>query len=202
MRLAGNNVYPFVRPPRRGLGCCGNNLSGMGDALATAADLFGAMYGGPGGAAAGAAAASALAPPDAGAGAGVPGAAPGMGPITVSPAIQTTVSPQISPVFQQSYMPSGSPMSAGTTQTAPVYHSAATGVPQPSSMPSAPSFGPDMGASPMPSAGGFPVNYATPSNIPMSTVPGTTFNWMPWAIGGGVGLIVLIVLMKKKKTTP
>lgn len=39
--------------------------------------------------------------------------------VTVSPTIQTQVSPQVSPVFQQSYMPSGSPMTAGTTQTAP-----------------------------------------------------------------------------------
>jgi len=51
--------------------------------------------------------------------------------ITVSPVIQTQVSPQISPVFQQSYMPKDSPMSAGTTQQTSAPQSAKT-APEPS----------------------------------------------------------------------
>jgi len=48
-----------------------------------------------------------------------PPPAPAPAQITVSPTIQTQVSPQVSPVFQQSYMPQNSPMSAGTTQNMP-----------------------------------------------------------------------------------
>lgn len=52
---------------------------------------------------------------------------PASGPrITVSPVIQTQVSPQISPVFQQAFQPTGSPMSAGTAQTSQTPQSAST----------------------------------------------------------------------------
>lgn len=37
--------------------------------------------------------------------------------VTVSPTIQTNVSPQISPVFQQQFQPQNSPATAGTVQT-------------------------------------------------------------------------------------
>lgn len=40
--------------------------------------------------------------------------------ITVSPTIQTQVSPQISPVFQQQFQPTNSPATAGTSQVTPV----------------------------------------------------------------------------------
>jgi len=56
--------------------------------------------------------------------------------ITVSPQIQTQVSPQISPVFQQAFQPSGSPMTAGTTQTMPTSQSGTA----------PPPAGPDYGA--------------------------------------------------------
>lgn len=49
--------------------------------------------------------------------------------ITVSPQIQTQVSPQISPVFQQAFQPSGSPMTAGTTQTMPTSQAGAAPAP-------------------------------------------------------------------------
>jgi hypothetical protein len=49
--------------------------------------------------------------------------------------IQTTVSPQVSPIFQQAFQPTGSPMTAGTTQQAPVTHAADTGVSTPSPAP-------------------------------------------------------------------
>lgn len=57
---------------------------------------------------------------------GYPGT--GAGPITVSPSIQTQVSPQISPVFQQAWQPQA-PMTAGTTQTIPTSQVASTGQP-------------------------------------------------------------------------
>jgi hypothetical protein len=64
-----------------------------------------------------------------------PAPAPASAPVTVSPVIQTSISPQISPIFQQSYMPSGSPMTAGTAQVTPITQGAgAAAAPIPESL--------------------------------------------------------------------
>lgn len=59
-----------------------------------------------------------------------PPPAPAPAPIirtTVSPQIQ--VSPQVSPIFQQQFQPTGSPISAGTSQTSPAVQNPVTQAP-------------------------------------------------------------------------
>lgn len=80
--------------------------------------------------------------------------------ITVSPNIQTSVSPQISPVFQQAFQPTNSPMTAGTTQTSPTAQSATTPTPQP-----APSYAPQPVPQPAPSYTPPPAFYAPPAQV-------------------------------------
>jgi hypothetical protein len=175
MRISArkNNVYPISRRSR-GLAAMGFDPSSL---LPLATKLIGG--GGDGGGAP-------MADPNA------PG---GAGPITVSPAIQTTISPQISPIFQQSYMPSGSPMTAGTTQTAPVSHSASTGQPGGASIPGDVDF---------PSAGGVPASYpadeyGTPVGGESYAASYRGFNWKPWAIGGAALLGILFFMQQQKK---
>jgi hypothetical protein len=69
-----------------------------------------------------------------GGGAGNAYAMPG---VTVSPAIQTQVSPQISPSFVQQMQPQNSPVSTGATQNLPTTQSA-TGSPDGSAYPGSP----------------------------------------------------------------
>lgn len=180
MQLPARNIIPFV-PRKRKPG-----LSGLGfDPFSTAASLAASYVGGP---AAGAAVSSALGP----SGSGGAGAAPsGAGPITVSPTIQTAISPQISPVFQQAFQPSGSPMTAGTTQTMPTTQSAApvgTGTP---------GF-----ATGMPSASGFPDSGGMPPAIPGGVFAQGKPSFLQQygvylAVGGG--LIVLAMLTRKRR---
>lgn len=80
--------------------------------------------------------------------------------ITVSPNIQTSVSPQISPVFQQAFQPTNSPMTAGTTQTSPTAQTATTPTPQP-----APSYAPQPIPQPAPSYTPPPAFYAPPAQV-------------------------------------
>jgi len=65
----------------------------------------------------------------------------------ISPTTQTQISPQISPAFQQAFQPTGSPMTAGTSQNMPTSQAAAPPVPtyQPPPTP-APTAAPDQSA--------------------------------------------------------
>ena len=67
--------------------------------------------------------------------------------VNVSPTVQTQISPQISPAFQQAFQPTGSPMTAGTSQNMPTTQAAAPPVPtyQPPPAP-APTAAPDQSA--------------------------------------------------------
>lgn len=62
----------------------------------------------------------------------------------ISPTTQTQISPQISPAFQQAFQPTGSPMTAGTTQTMPTSQAAAPQQPAPAAP--APTAAPDQSA--------------------------------------------------------
>ena len=171
-------------------------LAGLGSdilpALATAAAT---AYGGP---AAGAAVGAATGAGGSGSSGGA--AAPAM-PITVSPTLQTQISPQISPVFQQSYMPQNSAMTAGTTQNMPTTQSA-PGQGYPGGLPGMP------GAD----ASGFPSSFTPPGYGSYSTPPsGGVFqstgaaNFMSrygmLLAGGGVALLVLLAVMRRPKAT-
>lgn len=137
--------------------------------------------------------------------------------ITVSPAIQTAISPQISPVFQQAFQPTGSPMTAGTTQQAPATYAADTGVAPPYY--AAPSYAPPAYASPVPaapapaySAPPLPVMEDTapmPSYVPSPApqtvatqqavaAPKAEMPWLPFALLGG-GLFLMIAMRGKRK---
>lgn len=185
-----SRVVPFAysrdRSGRR------RNLAGLGDdllpALATAAAT---AYGGP---AAGAAVGAAT-----GAGGPTGGSAQPAMPITVSPTLQTQISPQISPVFQQSYMPQNSAMTAGTTQNMPTTQSAPGGYPGMPGMPNA-------------DASGFPSAFTPPGYGAYSTPPsGGVFQSTGAAsfmsrygmliAGGGVALAILYALTRKPKAT-
>jgi hypothetical protein len=129
--------------------------------------------------------------------------------ITVSPVIQTQVSPQISPVFQQQFQPTGSPATAGTTQIAP-----ATGITGQSQLPPAPAPAPQAAPSytsavpapvyappqeqqlpPMPA----PVPEPASTQISIEPTPYTPapFDWKIPAIIGA-GLIGILALSKRK----
>jgi hypothetical protein len=113
---------------------------------------------------------------------GSAGAAGGQGPITVSPQISTQISPQISPVFQQQFQPSGSPISAGTSQT----------------LPAMPSMGPDGGYSGAP----LPAGYAPPQPaIPMPAAPAQNrlAKYLPWVLGASALAVIVAVIVKRKK---
>jgi len=199
-----NNVIPFAYSRRsRGLGGLGDGSS----LLPIAGAIAGGLVGGPAGAAAGSAIGGAAAggggagAPSGGAG-GAPGGAGGGATVGVSPTFQTQISPQISPVFQQSYMPQNSAMTAGTTQTMPTTQSAT----QPS-MPGMPGALPGVGVpldtsgfpSPMGSPGGA---YATPQTqgvVQSTGQPSFMSQYGVWIVGGVAGLALLAVLMKKRK---
>lgn len=113
---------------------------------------------------------------------------------TVSPTIQTAISPQISPVFQQAFQPSGSPMTAGTTQVMPTTQSSK--YTPPGEAGSAAPFG-----SGLPSASG----YDTPYNVPQNTSPiyspfgePSFLSKYGMYIAGGAAVIALAVFMAKK----
>lgn len=132
--------------------CCRKNgLAGLGFWEALASTAVSAFASGAGGSSGGSA----------------------MPAITVSPPI--TVSPQISPVFQQQFQPSGSSMSAGTSQTsAPV---------------------PGM----VPGGAALPTGYA-PGGIPMPAPDSTDplKKYLPWMVMG-VGAIVLVKVFQRQQ---
>lgn len=179
------NIIPFM-PRHKGLRGLNGDILGTAAKLAAAyytggaSSAAGALVGGGGGGASG--------------GAGAPGAS---GPITVNPAIQTTVSPQISPVFQQSYMPQNSGMTAGTTQTAPNVQSATSGRPQ------APDYGYPVGNSPLLPVGytgldasGYPISNLNPvTQIPAQN---TLTKYLPYILGA-VALIGVAYLIKSSR---
>lgn len=206
-----SNVIPFNYSRRPRCARTGKGLAGLGAGTGAAVGTaIGSAYG-PIGAAAGGAIGGAFDSSGSGAGAagapggmGLPGAAPSS--TSVNPSLQTSISPQISPVFQQSYMPQNSAMTAGTTQNMPTNQ----GVTQPG-MPGNPGMLP--GGSPLDTSGFPPAmggQYATPPvnsgwNTPQGQglVPpgGTSFlsKYGVWIGGGVAGLILLAVLMKKRK---
>lgn len=140
------------------------------------------------------AAASYLMKDGGGGGAPAPGMPSASGGVTVSPAIQTQVSPQISPVFIQQDQPQGSSITAGTSQMLPTSQSATTGQPDP--------FG---GGGGIPGAPAFPSSPRTlptgfqPGGIPMPEIPGQERNYLPWVIGGGVALLAVAYFLTRKR---
>ena len=182
MNFPARNVYPFVSRKKSG-------LSGLGfDPFSAAATIAAGYFGGP---AAGAAVGTATSKTSAGGTTGAGGAGMSYAPITVSPTIQTAISPQISPVFQQAFQPSGSPMTAGTTQTMPTTQSAApadTG---------APGF-----ATGLPSASGYPDSGVMSAPIPgglfMQGQPSFLSQYGVY-LAAGAGLIVLAMMIKKQR---
>jgi hypothetical protein len=126
--------------------------------------------------------------PDGG-GASAPG---GMLPnVTVSPAIQTQVSPQISPSFVQQQQPTGSPVSTGATQNMPTTQSA-TGQPSP--------YGSAYPGSPSP----FPASPFLPSpTLPTVSTSAPSFlekYKTPLMIGGILVAVALFTQTKHGKT--
>lgn len=108
-------------------------------------------------------------------------AAPANVTVTVSPQIQTEVSPQISPVFQQQYQPTNSPATAGTAQTSapPAPPAGPIGVNSTSMQPIAPAQLPQAPAPSYtaPSYAAAPVSYTPPAQadqLPPSPLPTAT----------------------------
>jgi hypothetical protein len=103
--------------------------------------------------------------------------------IGVSPVI--SVSPQISPVFQQQFQPSGSPISAGTSQVAPA-------LPSPPSMP----------GTQYPGYNGalLPTGYPQTS-IPVPEVPrqDVLAQYLPWILGGAAVITGVVLFMRYRK---
>jgi hypothetical protein len=164
----------------------GRRMSGLGfDPFSLIAPVAGAIFGGGGG--------------------GGGSSAPGMAPVpvtvspTISPTIQTAISPQISPVFQQSYMPQNSAMTAGTAQTMPTSQSAPGGLPQPGT---AGGYAP--GAMPFPSDSGaglpqFPgLDNLSPLQASMFPSGSGAQSWLPWAMIGGAVFLILLSMKKKR----
>ena len=120
------------------------------------------------------------------------GGAPGVAvTTTVSPTIQTQINPQISPVFQQSYMPSNSGMTAGTSQFQPTEQSA------PRTPGSSSSYIPNAYGEPMPSVLD-PSTYTPPGIFAQGGQrPGST-NWTMWIIGGIAVLAAVFLLTGRK----
>lgn len=100
--------------------------------------------------------------------------------VNVSPQISTQISPQISPAFQQQFQPSGSPMTAGTTQTSapPAPPAGPIGVNSTSMQPSAPAQLPPAPSYPAPSYPTYsappPAAPAMPEQLPVSPLPSQT----------------------------
>ena len=127
-------------------------------------------------------------------------------PVTVSPVIQTQISPQISPAFQQQYQPTGSPMTAGTTQTAPTSQQAAPYVPPAPVTIAAPAPAPTAGGSGMfPTYAPGPVTLDMPEDVaaaplPVSAAPVAQSDFMryvPLAVAGFAGLLAIVVVLRK-----
>ena len=113
-------------------------------------------------------------------------------PITVSPSLQTSISPQISPVFVQTGAGSTGTVTAGTSMTSPTAQGATTGAPP---MPGAPA--------PFPAAApysdiGYPYG-GVPNIAPPNVVQtgGGFSQYLPYAIGA-IALITIVGMMKKK----
>lgn len=116
------------------------------------------------------------------------------GGISVSPSIQTSISPQISPVFIQQDSPTNSAINAGTSQY------------QPSNMTASPND--PFGGAGLPSAGsgygipGTSTGYGSmPTGLP--NFPQTTSDntkYIPLVIGG-VALIGIAVYLRSRKNT-
>lgn len=173
-------------------------LSGMGDAKAvgsTVGTAVGTAYGGPVGGAIGGAVGGAIIPSEdestmAASGA-MPTAPAQSQPIRVSPTIQTQISPQISPVFQQSYMPQNSAMTAGTTQQLRAPMSAGEGA---AGSPFEPTYADPLG-------GSSPVDYdfARSPVFSSGARAGGVQQVIPWIIGGAVALTALALFLRYKR---
>src|SRR5574340_1269331 len=108
----------------------------------------------------------------------IPSPSPANVTVTVSPQIQTEVSPQISPVFQQQYQPTNSPATAGTSQTS-APPAGPIGVNSTSMQPIAPAQLPQAPAPSYtaPSYAAAPVSYTPPAQadqLPPSPLPTAT----------------------------
>ena len=140
--------------------------------------------------------------------------------ITVSPTIQTQVSPQVSPVFQQQFQPTNSPATAGTTQTsappvtappqaavpvAPAYTPPQT-VPQYSApaITEAPQAAIPAGAASIPvqmpvdTGAALPAQTAAPAPAPQP-VQGSGFDWKILAIMGATLVGALALTSNRKR---
>jgi len=95
--------------------------------------------------------------------------------VTVSPTIQTQVSPQVSPVFQQQFQPTNSPATAGTAQTS---------APPVSAPPQAAVSAPPQAAVPV-----APV-YTAPQTVPQYSAPAITEAPQAAIPGGGASIPV------------
>lgn len=113
------------------------------------------------------------------------------GPVTVSPAIQTQISPQISPVFQQTQSSPGASQSAAPSMISRGGQSADTGAPSPFSpgikrrYPQSPRPGPTYTA---------PSPYYPPRHQQASMVP----TLVKWGVIGGIGIIAFNAYQKNK----
>lgn len=125
-----------------------------------------------------------------GGGGGGGGAMPISVSTTVSPTIQTQVSPQISPVFQQSYMPSNSGQTAGTSQYQPTVQTA-TGTKPGSSA----SYMPNAYGEPMPNA--LDPSMYNPSGV--YTQPSRSGNKTFWIIAAIIAAAGIYLLFSGKK---
>lgn len=133
--------------------------------------------------------------------------------VTVSPAIQTQVSPQISPAFQQQYQPTGSPMTAGTSQATapgPIGVTSPAPAPAPAYIPPAPAYAPAQlppAPAPIPAQ-----SYSvTPSGMAPDQLPAAVAPTVPapqpmtagfdWKIAAILGLSVFgaVALVGKRK---
>jgi hypothetical protein len=95
----------------------------------------------------------------------------------VSPTIQTQISPQISPVFQQQFQPTNSAATAGTSQMVPAMPGNDGSAGQP-----------------------LPPGYASPTTVPVPSVPVDYMRYAPYALGA-VALVVALKIFTRKKGT-
>lgn len=128
------------------------------------------------------------------------------GPITVSPAIQTQVSPQISPVFQQQFQPSNSAATAGTTQSLNTPMSARSGSPVPGAENGNFDF-PSAGSPSIPfefgnGYGNTPANLSPiygPANSPANSFESALSKYWPFLLGG-VALIAAAAIISRNRS--
>ena len=124
--------------------------------------------------------------------------------ITVSPVIQTQISPQISPAFQQQFQPTDSPMAAGTAQTGITGGSQLAPAPAPSSAPQyaapipAPQYAPPA-AMPISGPDMAPVSAPVETVAPIvSQAVAPSFDWKIGAIIG-LGVFGFMAMNKNKR---